>query len=109
MAEWNRLTIVRPNDLIEWRLMGHRMIPWVQANAAGLYYDCSTWDELYEDDDGELLNAWNGAIFSIAPIPSKKAKIMALSSSATALADITNNLNPAVEVVLRMNAYPLVK
>ena len=55
MAEWSRLATVRPNGLIEWRLMGHTMVPLVQANAAGLHHDCSTWDELYEDDDGELV------------------------------------------------------
>ena len=60
MAEWNRLATVRPNGLIEWRLMGHTMVPLTQAGAAGLHHDCSTWDELYEDDDGELVNAWNG-------------------------------------------------
>ena len=52
ISEWNRLATVRPNGLIEWRLMGHTMVPLVQANAAGLHHDCSTWDELYEDDDG---------------------------------------------------------
>ena len=104
MAEWNRLATVRPNGLIEWRLMGHTMVPLTQAGAAGLHHDCSTWDELYEDDDGELVNAWNGPIPSNAAMPSKKAKTMASSSSATALANVANALNPGAEVVLRMNA-----
>ena len=81
--------------------MGHAMVPLTQAGAAGLHQDCSTWDELYEDDDGELVNACNGPIPSNAAMPSKKAKTMASSSSATALA---NALNPGAEVVLRMNA-----
>ena len=84
-----------------WRLMGHTMVPLVQANASGL---CSTWDELYEDDDGELVNAWNGPTSSNAPMPSKKAKTMASSSSATVLSDVANALIPGAEVVLRMNA-----
>ena len=104
MAEWNRLATVRPNGLIEWRLMGHTMVPLVQANASGLHHDCSTWDELYEDDDGELVNAWNGPTSSSAPMPSKKAKTMASSSSATVLSDVANALIPGAEVVLRMNA-----
>ena len=77
MAEWNRLATVSPNGLIDWRLMGHTMVPLVQANASGLHRDCSTWDELYEDDDGEYVNAWNGPTSSNAPMPSKKAKTMA--------------------------------
>ena len=104
MAEWNRLASVRPNGLIEWRLMGHTMVPLVQANASGLHHDCSTWDELYEDDDAELVNAWNGPTSSSAPMPSKKAKTMASSSSATVLSDVANALIPGAEVVLRMNA-----
>ena len=104
MAEWNRLATVRPNGLIEWRLMGHTMVPLVQANASGLHHDCSTWDELYEDDDGELVNAWNGPTSSSAPMPSKKAKTMASSSSATVLSQVANALIPGAEVVLRMNA-----
>ena len=36
MAEWNRLATVRPNGLIEWRLMRQTMVPLVQANASGL-------------------------------------------------------------------------
>ena len=67
MAEWNRLATVSPNGLIDWCLMGHTMVPAVQANASGLHHDCSTWDELYEDDDGELVNAWNGPTSSTAP------------------------------------------
>ena len=84
--------------------MGHTMVPLVQANAAGLHHDCSTCDELYEDDDGELVNAWNGPKSSTAPMSSKKAKTMASSSSATVLSDVANALIPGAEVVLRMNA-----
>ena len=104
MAEWNRLATVSPNGLIDWRLMGHTVVPAVQANASGLHHDCSTWDELYENDDGELVNAWSGPTSSTAPMPSKKAKTMASSSSATVLADVANALIPGAEVVLRMNS-----
>ena len=51
MAEWNRLATVKNFGLIEWRLMGHTMAPVQQAFGAGLDHDCSTWDELYEDED----------------------------------------------------------
>ena len=102
MAEWNPLATVSPNGLIDWRLMGHTMVPLVQANASGLHQDCSTWDELYEDGDGELVNAWSGPTSSTAPMPSKKAKTMASSSSATVLSDVAKALIPGAEVVLRM-------
>ena len=83
--------------------MGRTMVPLVQAS--GLHHDCSTWDELYEDDDGEIVNAWSGPTSSSnAPMPSKKAKTMASSSSATVLSDVANALIPGAEVVLRMNS-----
>ena len=37
-------------------------------------------------------------------MPSKKAKTMASSSTATVLSDVANALIPGAEVVLRMNA-----
>ena len=104
MAEWNRLATVSPNGLIDWRLMGQPLRPAVQANASRLHHDCSTWDERYEDDVGELVNAWSGPTLSISPMPSKKAKTMASSSSATVLSDIANALIPGAEIVLRMNS-----
>ena len=82
--------------------MGRTMVPLVQAS--GLHHDCSTWDELYEDDDGELVNAWNGPTSSNAPMPSKEAKTMASSSSATVSLGCRECLDPGPEVVLRMNA-----
>ena len=74
------------------------------GQSSGLHHDCSTWDELYEDDDGELLNAWSGPTPSTAPMPSKKAKTMASSSPATVLSDVANALIPGAEIVLRMNS-----
>ena len=46
-------------SLLEWRLMGHTMVPLCQSIGAGLEHDCSTWDELYENDGNEAPNAWN--------------------------------------------------
>ena len=97
IEEWNRVIIIKINGLIDWRLMGYPMVPTVQTNISGLHHDCSTWDELYEDDHDELVNAWNGPTSSIAPISSKKAKTMASSSSATVLSDIANALIPGAE------------
>ena len=68
-----------------------------------LHHDCLSWDELYEDDDGELVNTWNGPTSSDAPMLSKRAKIMASSSPAIVLSDVANALIPGAEVVLRMN------
>ena len=77
---------------------------WIQANISGLYYDRSTWDEFYEDDNDELENAWNNPTSSTAPMPSTKAKIMASSSSATVPSEVANALIPGAEVTLRMNS-----
>eukprot|EP00439_Symbiodinium_sp_Y106_P071048 s2071_g12.t1 len=103
------------------------------AAISGLSHDCSTWDELYEDDDGEHPNAWNAPTSSNAPKPTKKAKTMASGNGpatvwnaptssnapkptkkaktmasgngpATVLSEVANALNPGAEVVLRMNA-----
>ena len=82
---------------------GHCAPQWLDRVATDGTHS-STWDELYEDDDGELVNAWNGPTSSSAPMPSKKAKTMASSSSATVLSDVANALIPGAEVVLRMNA-----
>ena len=77
---------------------------------SGLSHDCSTWDELYADDDGEHPNAWNAPTSSNAPKPSKKAQTMAAGSGpATVLSDVANALIPGAEVVLRMNANAKVK
>ena len=46
--------------LIEWRLMGHTMVPLQQACECELDHNCSTWEELYGDEDDENANAWNG-------------------------------------------------
>ena len=59
MEEWNRNATIPHNGLIEWRLMGHTMVPTAQAYGSGLEHDCSTWDEMYGEDDGEDPNAWN--------------------------------------------------
>ena len=105
MAEWNREATVRPGGLIEWRMMGHTMVLLAQAALSGLSHDCSTSDELYEDDDGEHPNAWNAPTSSNAPKPTKKAKTMASGNGpATVLSEVANALNPGAEVVLRMNA-----
>ena len=39
MAEWNREATVRPGGLIEWRMMGHTMVPLAQAAISGLSHD----------------------------------------------------------------------
>ena len=83
-------------------MMGHTMVPLAQAAISGLSHDCSTWDELYEDDDGEHRNAPTS---SNAPKPTKKAKTMASGNGpATVLSEVAIALSPGAEVVLRMNA-----
>ncbi|CAE7491494.1 unnamed protein product, partial [Symbiodinium sp. CCMP2592] len=55
------------------------------AFGSGLDHDCSTWDELYDDDDGEHANAWNGPVSSTAAMASKKPMGMSSTGSATVL------------------------
>ena len=102
MSEWDRLATVPRMGLIEWRLMGHTMVPAVQAAHGGLDHDCSTWDQLYEGDDGEDVHAWNAPASSTAAMP-KKSSGMTSSGSATVLSQVANALNPGAEVVLRMH------
>ena len=85
-------------SLLEWRLMGHTMVPLCQSIGAGLEHDCSTWDELYEDEGNEAPNAWNAA--------KAKANDQAVG---TALAQTANALEPGSEIVLRKNAKGTVK
>ena len=77
-------------SLLEWRLVGHTMVPLCQSIGAGLEHDCSTWDELYENDDNEAPNAWNA--------PKAKENDQAVG---TALAQTANALKPGAEIVLR--------
>ena len=82
--------------------MGHTMVPVKQATNDGLDPDCSTWDELYGDDDGEKLHPWT------VPTAAKTPKTAVTTShgsgaTATVLAHVANALNPGAEVVLRKN------
>ena len=71
------------------------MVPVAQAALSGLSHDCSTWDELYEDDDGEHPNEWNAPTSSNAPKPAKKAKTMAAANEpATVLSDVAKCFDP---------------
>ncbi|CAE7396972.1 yqkD [Symbiodinium sp. CCMP2456] len=82
MMDWNRLAT-----------LPHR-----------LEHDCSTWDEMYGEDDGEDPNVWNAPASSSTAAPKKTAGTTSQGSSATVLAQVANALSPGAEVVLRMNA-----
>ena len=102
MTEYNREATLWGMGLIEWRLMGHTMVPVKQASHDGLDPDCSTWDDLYGDDDGEKLHPWT------VPTAAKTPKTAVTTSqgsgaTATVLAHVANALNPGAEVVLRKN------
>ncbi|OLP97396.1 LINE-1 retrotransposable element ORF2 protein [Symbiodinium microadriaticum] len=101
MAEWNRLATLPHSGLVEWRL-GHTMVPVQQAFGGGLDNDCSTWDELYGDEDDENANAWNGPASSTAS--KKRNAESAFQGPATVLSQVANALIPGAEVILRMNA-----
>ena len=85
------------------------MVPLNQAVGGGLEHDCSTWDEIYENEDNETANAWNAPFQAKArmiamwrllsprlPMPSSLAKRLscgrmprALSSDRTEPGDYT--------------------
>ena len=101
MTEFSREATLWGMGLIEWRLMGHTMVPVKQGTNDGLDADCSTWDELYADED-ENAHPWT--VPSAAKTP-KNAATTSQGSGATAtvLAHVANALNPGAEVVLRKN------
>ena len=101
MTEFSRKATLWGMGLIEWRLMGHTMVPVKQGANDGLDADCSTWDELYADED-ENAHPWT--VPSAAKTP-KNAATASQGSGATAtvLAHVANALNPGAEVVLRKN------
>ena len=90
IIEWGMLATTRGQCLIEWRLMGHTMVPLSQAVGGGLEHDCSTWDEIYENEDNEAANAWN------APLQAKGSNDR--NALATALAQTANALEPGAEI-----------
>ena len=63
-------------------------------------HDCSTWDEIYENEDNEAANACN------APSHAKGSNDR---NVATALAQTANSLEHGAEIVLRKNAKGIVK
>ena len=101
MTEFTREATQWGMGLIEWRLMGHTMVPVNQASNDGLDPDCSTWDELYGEED-EKAHPWT------VPNAAKTPKNAVTTSSgfgatANVLAHVANALNPGAEVVLRKN------
>eukprot|EP00439_Symbiodinium_sp_Y106_P015760 s6061_g2.t1 len=59
--EWGMHATNAGESLLEWRLMGHTMVPLCESIGAGLEHDCSTWDEIYEDGGNDAPNAWNAS------------------------------------------------
>ena len=101
MTEFNREATQWGMGLIEWRLMGHTMVPVNQASNDGLDPDCSTWDELYGEDD-EKAHPWT--VPNAAKTPKNAVTTsQGFGATATVLAHVANALNPGAEVVLRKN------
>ena len=98
MAEGNRLATLPHSGLVECRLMGHTMVP-----GGGLDHDCSTWDELYGEEEGENANAWNGRASSSTASKQRSAE-NAFPGPVTVISQIANALIPGAEVILRMNS-----
>ena len=53
IVEWGMFATTTGRTLVEWRLMGHTMVPLSQRIGGGLEHDCSTWDQ------ENAANAWN--------------------------------------------------
>ena len=101
MTEFSREATIWGMSLIEWRLMGHTMVPVKQATNDGLDMDCSTWDELYADED-ENVHPWT--VQNAAKTPKNAAtSSQGFVATATVLAHVANALNPGAEVVCRKN------
>ena len=49
-SEWGCRATLPGTGLVEGRFMGHTMVPLNQCYVDGLEHDCSTWDQLYEDN-----------------------------------------------------------
>ena len=98
IMEWGMHATNAGESLLEWRLMGHTMVPLCQSIGAGLEHDCSTWNEICEDGGNDAPNAWNAS--------KAKANDQAVG---TALAQTANALEPGSEIVLRKNAKGTVK
>ena len=99
MAEWNRLATLPHNGLVECRLMGRTMVPVNQAFGGGLDHDCSNWDELFGEEEGENANAWNGPASSSTASKQRSAE-NAFPGPATVIRQIANALIPGAEVIL---------
>ena len=97
VAKWNPIRHCAP----QWtdRVAPDRIYNGSLGNLSGLHHDYSTWDELYKDDDGEYMNAWNSPTSSNAPIPFKKLKTIAFSSSATVLSQVATILIPGADTI----------
>ncbi|CAE7946616.1 unnamed protein product [Symbiodinium sp. KB8] len=72
IVEWGMFATTTGRTLVEWRLMGHTMVPLYQAIGGGLEHDGSTGDEIYEDEENAA-NAWNSGMIQ----PRRRARMIA--------------------------------
>ena len=91
MAEWNREATVRPGGLIEWRMMGHTMVPLAQAAISGLSHD-------------SMASTRMPGMPRLHRMLQSRRRRPSGNGPATVLSEVANALNPGAEVVLRMNA-----
>ncbi|CAE7947253.1 unnamed protein product [Symbiodinium sp. KB8] len=59
IIEWGMSATTNNQTLVEWRLMGHTLVPMSQAIGGGLMHDCSTWNEIYAGEENVAAKAWN--------------------------------------------------
>ncbi|CAE7221203.1 unnamed protein product [Symbiodinium sp. CCMP2592] len=98
IIEWGMLATNRGDSLLEWRLTGRTMVPLCQSIGTGLEHDCSTWDEICENEEHVAATAWNAC--------KGKANEQAVGNAREQTA---NALEPSSEIVLRKNAKGTVK
>ena len=101
MAEWNRLATLPHSGLVEWRLMGHTMVPVQQA------WEVDWITTVPPGTSSMEMKMMRMRMPGMDPPPTASKKRNAESAfqgPATVLSQVANALIPGAEVILRMNA-----
>ena len=100
MTEFNREATQWGMGLIEWRRWDTQWFP-SSKPPMGLDPDCSTWNELYGEED-EKAHPWT--VPNAAKTPKNVVTTsLGFGATTTVLTHVANTLNPGAEVVLRKN------
>ena len=101
IVEWGMFATTTGRTFVELRLMGDTMVPLSQAIDGGLEHDCSTWDEIYEDEENAT-NACRDPTKAKGTNDRTPANVLTIAQTA-------NALEPGAEIVIRKNVKGIVK